>query len=463
VSVKRRPGLTPPDRETPDLFASSAELDADVPAAAIPADAKSAVRPASAASAAAASPRRDSRRSGSLLHGAPEVLSAPGESARSAVSVATITETVKDILEGAFPPLWVRGEVTDFKRHRNGHWYFTLRDQEASIRCVVWSRDVRRMLAAPDEGMTVVALGQVSLFPSRGDLQFAIRTLDSVGDGLWRKAFEKTRVRLERDGLLEPGRRRPLPFLPRRIAVITSADGAALHDIVSVVRRRNPMVEVVLIPAAVQGEGAVYSLCAALDRLRDWGAADVAIIGRGGGSREDLWPFNDERVARRVAATAMPIVSAVGHEVDISICDLVADSRAPTPSVAAEQCVPLLGDLRRLTASLGHRLGAAAAQSLVDARRTLETSARRSAVAARRIVEHRRLTLEGIAGTLHALSPLATMGRGFVLASDAAGHPVTSAASLRTNDEVHLRFRDGRVAARVEQVEAQRVRDGDVQ
>ena len=376
----------------------------------------------------------------------------PGENAASAVSVATLTRTIKDVLEGAFPPIWVRGEVTDFKQHRNGHWYFALRDKEASVRCVVWARDTRRIPAAPDEGMSVVVLGDVTVYAARGDLQFAVKSLDAVGDGLWRKAFEETRGRLERDGLLDPARKRPLPFLPRRIAVITSADGAALHDIISVARRRNPLVELVLIPAAVQGENAPASLCAALDRLEAWGGADVAIIGRGGGSREDLWSFNDERVARKVAASSIPIISAVGHEVDISICDLVADWRAPTPSAAAERAVPVLSDLQRAVATLGRQLQEGAGLVVRDGRRHLEQSARRSGLAARRIVEHRRLGLEGIAGRLHALSPLATMGRGYVVATTADGQLATAARGMQPGDAVQIRFRDGRVDTRVERV-----------
>ncbi len=377
---------------------------------------------------------------------------APGETAASAVSVMTLTRTIKDVLEGAFPPMWVRGEVTDFKQHRNGHWYFALRDREASLRCVVWSRDTRGIPAPPDEGMSVVALGTVTVYAARGDLQFAVKTMDAVGDGLWRKAFEATRARLEGEGLLDPARKRPLPFLPKTIAVITSADGAALHDIVSVARRRNPQVELVLIPAAVQGETAPASLCAALDRLAAWGGADVAIIGRGGGSREDLWSFNDERVARKVAASAIPIISAVGHEVDISICDLVADWRAPTPSAAAERAVPVLADVRRAVATLGRQLQDGAGSVVRQARRRLEQSARRSGLAARRIVEHRRLELEGTAGRLHALSPLATMARGYVVATTPDGTLLTSAAALHPGEGVAIRFRDGRVDGRVEQV-----------
>ena len=377
----------------------------------------------------------------------------PGESPAAAVSIGALTRTVKDVLEGAFPPLWVRGEVSNFTQHRNGHWYFSLRDEEASVRCVVWSRDTRRIPAPPDEGMQVVALGQVTLYPARGDLQFSVKTMDAVGDGLWRKAFEQTRARLERDGLLDPARKRPLPFFPRRIAVITSADGAALHDIISVTQRRNRLVELVLIPAVVQGEAAPASLCAALDRLERWGGADVAIIGRGGGSREDLWCFNDEQLARRVAACPIPIISAVGHEVDVSICDLVADWRAPTPSAAAEHAVPVLADLQRSVAGLGRQLQDGATGLLRDAQRRLAHAARQGGQGARRLVERRRLQLGRLSGQLHALSPLATMARGYTVATTASGALVTSVASLAPGDALRLRLRDGQAVTRVESLE----------
>jgi len=308
--------------------------------------------------------------------------------------------------------------------------------------------------------MTVVALGQVTVYAARGDLQFTVKTMDAVGDGLWRKAFEQARARLERDGLLDPARKRALPFLPRRIAVITSRDGAALHDIISVTRRRNPLVELVLIPATVQGEGAPASLCAALDRLAAWGGADVAIIGRGGGSREDLWAFNDEEVARRVAACAIPIISAVGHEVDVSLCDLVADWRAPTPSAAAERAVPVLADLRREVVTLARQLHAGAHDCVREGRRRLEQGSRRLAQDARRLVERRRLGLEGLAGQLHALSPLATMSRGFVAATTPAGRLLATAGAVATGDEVHLRFRDGTAVTRVEAVTVEAERAG---
>ncbi|MBI1809594.1 MAG: exodeoxyribonuclease VII large subunit, partial [Gemmatimonadetes bacterium] len=181
-------------------------------------------------------------------------MTAPGTSPERAVSVSEFNETVKAILEGSFDALWIRGEVTNFKAHGNGHWYFTLRDKDAQLSCVVWNRDTRRIPAPPDEGMQVTARGKISVWAARGTMQFAITALEAEGEGLWRKRFELTRAALEKDGLLDPARKRRIPAFPSCVAVVTSADGAALHDIVSVIGRRNPLVNVVVVPAAVQGE-----------------------------------------------------------------------------------------------------------------------------------------------------------------------------------------------------------------
>ncbi len=281
----------------------------------------------------------------------------PGRDPSSAIAVSALTTIARDILEGAFRPIWVRGEVTNFKAHRNGHWYFTLRDRMAQIRSVVWSKDTRAIPAPPDEGMQIAAFGNLSVYPPKGEMQFVVRRMEAEGDGLWRKRLEQTRAKLEAEGLLRPDRKRPLPRYPRRVAVVTSPDGAALRDIVAVMKRRSPAVEIVVVPAAVQGDTAVMDLCRAIERVGRWGDADVVIVGRGGGSREDLWAFNDERVARAIAACALPVVSAVGHEMDITICDLVADVRAATPSAAAETVVrddaELLAELRGIGARLG--------------------------------------------------------------------------------------------------------------
>jgi exodeoxyribonuclease VII large subunit len=387
--------------------------------------------------------------------------SIPGASPASAVDVSTLTQTVKDVLEGAFVPLWVRGEVCDFKAHRNGHWYFALRDGRSQVRCVVWARDQRRIPAPPDEGMQVAAFGQVTVYPGRGELQFTVRAMEAEGDGLWRKALEQTLARLNAAGLLDPARKRPIPRYPRRVAVVTSPSGAALHDIVSVVRRRCATVEIVVVAAKVQGEGAPEELCAAIERVGRWVAdraagepvVDVVIVGRGGGAREDLWAFNDERVARAVAACPVPVISAVGHEVDVTLCDLVADLRAATPSAAAEAAVPVRADLLDELRSLGASLTAAGVRCVERRSADLALAARDFADAATRVTDRRRVAVEQVAARLHALSPLATLGRGYAVARSTGGDTLGSARHFAPGMPFHLLLRDGAVRAVTEAVE----------
>ena len=383
----------------------------------------------------------------------------PGASPRSAVSVVTLTQTARDVLEGAFMPLWVHGEVSDFKAHRNGHWYFCLRDAHAQIRCVAWSRDQRRIPAPPDDGMQVTALGQLTVYAARGEMQLSVKALQAAGDGLWRKALELTRARLEADGLLAPERKRALPRFPRRVAVVTSPSGAALHDILSVARRRNPAVEITVVSARVQGDGAPEELCAAIDRVGRWGGADVVIVGRGGGSREDLWAFNDERVARALANCPVPTVSAVGHEIDVSICDLIADARAATPSAAAEAAVPermeLVARLRRYSGALQ----SAAEACLAGARGRVAGCARELADRSSSATERRRRALETAAGRLQALSPVATMARGFAVARSLDGRTLTRAVDFTPGEEFDLAVRDGIVRAETRSITGRRVRD----
>ncbi len=376
------------------------------------------------------------------------VMSEPGAAADSAIAVSTLAELLKQIVEGSVPPLWVRGEVTGFKPHRNGHWYFTLRDASAQLRCVVWARDARRLPAAPDEGMQVAARGQLNVYAARAEVQLAITALEAVGDGLWRKAFEAARARLEADGLLDPARKRPLPSAPRTIAVVTSPDGAALHDVVAVARQRDPGLVLVVVPAAVQGESAPASLIQALDRVARWGGADLIIIGRGGGSREDLWAFNDEALARAVAACPVPVISAVGHEVDVSLTDLVADVRAATPSNAAELAVPIRADRRAALAALGPRM-VRALQGRVDLRRVdLQRAARDLRARASRVVEQHHAAVTRHAVTLDALSPVRTLARGYAIAQADDGRVLGSVAAFPPGAVFTLRVRDGSVRAR---------------
>ena len=373
----------------------------------------------------------------------------PGETARSAVSVSVLTQTARDVVEGAFIPLWVRGEITDFKTHRNGNWYFCLRDRAAQLRCVVWSRDKRAIPAEPDEGMQVAAFGRLTVYPARGEMQFSVLRLEAEGDGLRRKALEITRARLEADGLLAPERKRPLPRFPRVVAVITSPDGAALHDIIAVTQRRAANVRLVVVPSAVQGDSAPAELCYALDQVNRWGGADIVIIGRGGGAREDLSAFNNERVARALAACGVPTISAVGHEIDISICDLVADHRAPTPSAAAAAATRSREELETELRKISIRVSSGARHALRDTADRLRHLGRDVAGAGTYQVTRRRASLQETAGRLHALSPLATLARGYAVARRMDGTTLASASSFEPGMPFELTLRDGVVRARV--------------
>jgi exodeoxyribonuclease VII large subunit len=274
-------------------------------------------------------------------------------------------------------------------------------------------------------------------------MQFAVRRIEAEGDGLWRKALERTRAKLEADGLLARERKRALPRYPRVIAVVTSPDGAALHDIVAVVRRRAPHVRVVVVPATVQGDAAIEELCFAIDQVSRWNGADTIIIGRGGGAREDLHAFNDERVARALARCPVPTISAVGHEIDITICDLVADHRAPTPSAAAEAAVRATEELvGELQSRARHLLGAVASR-IDEAGGALHRVAGELTSASRSAIDRRGGRIASAAGRLHALSPLATLSRGYAIARDDDGRTLASVDAFVSGQEFDLRVRDG--------------------
>ncbi|MCC7196285.1 MAG: exodeoxyribonuclease VII large subunit [Gemmatimonadaceae bacterium] len=371
----------------------------------------------------------------------------PGGAPERALPVSALATAAKDALEGAFPPLWVSGEVSNFTRHRNGHWYFTLKDRLASMDCVVWSRDQRALPAAPDDGMQVVAFGQLTMWAARSRVQFAVRGMEAEGEGLWRKALERVKAALEADGLLDPARKRPIPRFPRVVGVVTSVDGAAMHDVVSVIARRNPSIDVVVIPAAVQGEAAPASLVRALEMAARWGGADVLIIGRGGGSREDLWAFNDEGVARAIAASPTPTVSAVGHEIDITIADLVADVRAATPSAAAELVTPMLNDLRRDLQALSASMGASLRRRVEAGRNDSARAAREIRGRAQRVLDRGRERLGGAASRVNALSPLAILQRGYAFPRSVGGAAMSRVAHYAPGARFELVLIDGCVDA----------------
>jgi len=387
-----------------------------------------------------------------LFGGGPSTFVAPatpGSTPETAIQVASLTETARALLEGALPPLWVRGEVSDFKRHRNGHWYFCLRDASAQVRCVVWSRSQRGMPTSPDEGMEVTAYGQLTVYAARGEMHLNVTALDAVGDGLWRKAMEETRLRLEREGLLAPQRKRALPTAPTRVGMVTSPDGAALRDVISVIRRRAPHVSILVSAATVQGANAPSEIVAAIERICRFGNIDVLIVGRGGGGREDLWAFNDEAVARAICAASVPVISGVGHEIDITIADLAADHRAATPSAAAEAAVPMQADLVAELRGLESDLTSSLQQRVSRARTLLEASAISLKRSATRDAERRRAAIAATAGRLDALSPLATLARGYAVARDATDRRTLASVTDFTPGALFtLTLRDGDILAR---------------
>jgi exodeoxyribonuclease VII large subunit len=364
-------------------------------------------------------------------------------------SVAEVNAAARQVIEGVLPPVWVAGEIANFTRARSGHCYFSLRDEEAQLRCVMWRDEARRLPTEPAEGMQVRALGRLTLYEARGEFQLLVSVLEGRGDGLWKLAFERLRARLDAEGLTSPERKRPVPPFPACVGVVTSADGAALRDIVSVVRRRAPWTRLVLAGCRVQGDGAAAEIAAAIERIGRFGGADVLIVARGGGSVEDLWAFNDEGVARAIAASPVPVISGVGHETDVTIADLVADLRAPTPSVAAEAAVPdgialrdRVAELRRCLADAMLHCTASGREGVGDARARLQSAAARQ-------VQARRERLRGAAAHLQALSPLATLARGYAVPLDPEGRVLRHAQQFRPGTRFVLRVADGQAPCTV--------------
>ena len=364
-------------------------------------------------------------------------------------TVGEVTRRARAVLEAGLAPLWVRGEISGFKAWQSGHWYFTLRDKTAQIRCVMFQKDNRRLPAAPQDGMQVFVFARPTVWEEKGEFRLTVLDLLSTeAGGLWQLAFEKAKAALAKDGLLDPARKRPLPPYPRRIAVITSPDGAALRDIIAVMTRRWPIAELLVIPTRVQGEGAEQEICAALALACRLDGLDLAIIGRGGGSREDLWTFNHERVARAVAALPVPVVSAVGHETDVTLCDLVADLRAPTPSAAAEAATPDRADVLAELAHLGARLARGLAGRSGRMAERLDGIFDRLTRTLERRFERHHHELSGLAGRLDALSPLKILERGYALARDEQGRVLKRIAQFPSGLRFRLRVTDGDVAAR---------------
>lgn len=431
------------------------------------------------------------------------------------LSVTQFNHQVQDLLEGSIPSCWIEGEISNFVSPPSGHCYFTLKDDTSQVRAAMFRNRARLLRIRPRNGMLVRVRARPTLYLPRGDYQLLVEQLEEAGAGALQRAFELMKNRLAEEGLFAAERKRPLPAFPRAIGVVTSPSGAAVHDILTVLRRRAPWIPVVIYPSLVQGNEAAPGLVAAIAAANRRAEVDVLIVGRGGGSLEDLWPFNEESVARAIAGSAIPVISAVGHETDITIADFVADLRAPTPSAAAERVAPPRAELlaqvaqaektlaRQMQARLResrhqlnlarkslvrpdqrlrefrqqfdelvlrairatrHRIEAGQADADALARRLRQASpdrvlpARANALARARLrlmrntellLERQDTRLRHAVARLHAVSPLATLARGYAIARAPDGRLLRETSQVQPGDPVDVRLARGRLACRV--------------
>ena len=392
-------------------------------------------------------------------------------------SVTELNNRIKDLfeLDPVLLNVCVRGELSNYKRYPSGHHYFTLKDSGSSVRCVMFRSYAERLRFLPENGMSVLAFGRVSVYPRDGAYQLYCSRIEPEGSGDLQIAFEQLKAKLEKEGLFDDSHKRALPKYPGKIAVITSEAGAAVHDIINILDRRWPLSEVIVLPVKVQGEEAPAEIAAALRYANGYKVADLIITGRGGGSAEDLWAFNDERVARAIFDSVIPVISAVGHEPDVTISDYVADRRASTPSNAAETAVPDQRDIRVYLKSLG----SAAARSLekeleagrgklniiknsrvlsnpleiTDSKREdLDLCRERLTASASSLIQYKRNALSGLSDRLNALSPLNVLSRGFSFSTDMEGKAVNGVRDLKVKDRIRIRFSDGTADCTVDSV-----------
>lgn len=397
-------------------------------------------------------------------------------------SVSQVNGYLKELVDGdpLLRGLLVRGEVSNYKCYPSGHHYFSLKDEQGSIRCVMFRGDAARLRFKPVNGLSVIAYGRVSVYPRDGQYQLYCTQLMEDGRGALDRAFEELKKKLEAQGLFDPAKKQPLPAYPRRIALVTSPAGAAVRDMIRILRQRWPLTEVLVVPVRVQGEGAAEEIAAAIHQVNNRDDIDLIITGRGGGSREDLWAFNEEPVAWAIALSNIPVISAVGHEPDVTISDYVADLRASTPSNAAELAVPDQQQERQRLEGLTLRLRQAMEvqldrdrkelrrleQSRVlrnpvavvdDQRMRLDSAQRRLALTLERTLRRGRVELAGLAGRVDAMSPLKVLSRGYAIAK-AEGRAVTTVEQVQPGQAMDVLVADGVYHCRVEEKEEQQWR-----
>ena len=394
------------------------------------------------------------------------------------LSVTELNGRIKLLIDGdpLLSGVSVRGELSNYKIYPSGHHYFTLKDSDSSLRCVMFRGSASKLRFRPESGMGVTAFGRVSVYPRDGAYQLYVESLMPEGMGDLQVAYEQLREKLEKEGLFDRAHKKPLPQIPERIAVVTSSAGAAVHDIIRILSKRWPMAKVLLLPVRVQGAEAPPEIAGAIKYANRHRVADVIIAGRGGGSIEDLWAFNDERVARAIYESEIPVISAVGHEPDVTISDYAADVRAATPSNAAELCVPdsselyealrsldirssqamrkKLGELAARLSELGSRRVMQSPAGYIDARRLeLDRASERLGSAWQRILSDKRRDYIRLAASLDAMSPLKVLSRGYAMAEDGSGTVLRSVQAVGKGDTIEVQLADGSLGCRVENIE----------
>ena len=393
-------------------------------------------------------------------------------------TVSEVNGFIKNVIDGIpqLSGIYIRGELSNYKIYPSGHHYFTLKDGEGALRCVMFKGSAMKLRFRPENGMQVIAYGRISVFPRDGAYQLYCSQLSPDGVGDLYVAFEQLKDKLYREGLFDEGHKKTLPRYPQRIAIVTSSAGAAIHDMIRILRRRYPIAKVLLLPVRVQGTEAPAEIAGAIRYANAHGLADVLITGRGGGSLEDLWAFNDERVARAIYDSDIPVISAVGHEPDVAISDFVADRRASTPSNAAEIAVPDMAELlrtldaahsrmtqsiRRDIAAHSHRLESLSKKRvltdptayLADRRQDVDHMTHRLCAAMRVVTDVQNRRFGALAASLDALSPLKVLGRGYALAQRPDGTVLRSADQARIGETLRLRLADGALRCQVKEKE----------
>lgn len=391
-------------------------------------------------------------------------------------TVSQLNARVRELLELSFPEIGVEGEISNFRSYASGHLYFTLKDEASEIEAVMFQSRAASLDFQPEDGMSVLAWGTVTVYERRGRYQLEVRRLKPAGVGKLQQAFERLKEKLQAEGLFEEAYKKPIPAYPERIGIVTSPEGAALRDVISILSRRYPLVEVRVFPVKVQGEGAAEEIAHAIGlanayHLREE-PLDALIVGRGGGSLEDLWAFNEEVVARAIFRSQVPVISAVGHEIDFTIADFVADLRAPTPSAAAELVVPdraelcmrlrdrvrrlrdgqraRLEDLRmRLRMAVSSYAFRRPLRALQDAFQSLDHLRAEAVRAERERLLEAQQRVDRLLGQLEAMNPLAVLRRGYALVEDAQGRPLTSSRQVQIGERIRVRLREGRLHCEV--------------